>query len=239
MDNNIIGIYRITNKENGKVYIGSSVDIHLRWLQHKSQLKKNKHHSRHLQNAWNKYGEDNFRFDIVELIDDIDLLLSAEQKWINKTKSYDYHYGYNMSIDASRPDIGSACNQMNANIVFRDKIRDICNMQLDKNEKLVYYVLRDFVQHPSNCVMINGEVPKFKELEGLISLTERKIRDCLKSLEVKNLLKLVQSGHRKAIYINPEYYATGKELNITTLALFGLVEIDQEKINGYISPTAK
>jgi len=130
-------------------------------------------------------------------------------------------------------------NNTEFNIVHRNKIKEVSNMQLDKNEKLVYYVLRDFIQHPSNCVMINGEVPRLKDLENLVSLTERKIRDCLKSLEKKNLLKLVQSGHRKAIYINPEYYATGKELNITTLALFGLVEIDQEKVDGYVSPPVK
>jgi hypothetical protein len=120
------------------------------------------------------------------------------------------------------------------NIVHRERIEDVNSMKLDKNEKLVYYVIRDFAQHPSNCVMINNIVPTFKELEPLISLTERTIRDALKSLEDKNLLKLIQSGHRKAIYINPEYYATGKELNIDTLNLFNLLEVDDNKINSYL-----
>lgn len=120
------------------------------------------------------------------------------------------------------------------NIVHRPRLEEVKNMQLNKNEKLVYYILRDFVSHPSNCVMINNEVPVFKELEPLVSLTERTIRDALKTLEEKNLLKLVQTGHRKAIYINPEYYATGKELNITTLELFGLLDLDQEKVESYL-----
>lgn len=120
------------------------------------------------------------------------------------------------------------------NIVHRPRLEEVTNMQLNKNEKLVYYILRDLISHPSNCVMINNQVPVFKELEPLVSLTERTIRDALKTLEEKNLLKLVQTGHRKAIYINPEYYATGKELNITTLELFGLLELDQEKVESYL-----
>lgn len=119
-------------------------------------------------------------------------------------------------------------------IVYRDKIKELNDMKLDKNEKLVYYVLRDFAQYPSNCVVINDSIPTFKELEPLISLTERTIRDSLKTLEIKNIIKLFQSGHRKAIYINPEYYATGKELNIDTLKMFNLLEIDEEKINSYL-----
>ena len=108
------------------------------------------------------------------------------------------------------------------------------NMKMDKNEKLVYYVLRDFVQYPSNCVIINDVVPTFKDLEPITSLTERTIRDAIKALESKNILKLNQSGHRKAIYINPEYYASGKELSVDTLKMFGLLTIDEEKIESYL-----
>ena len=186
-----------------------------------------------MQNSWKKHGKDNFKFEVVELVSDEDLLFSAEQKWINKTKCYDSNYGYNISIEASRPNCGDGTNRLNANFVFRNKITDIVDMKLDKNEKLVYYVLRDFAQHPSNCIMLNNIVPSFKELEPLVSLTERTIRDALKTLEQKNLLKLVQSGHKKAIYINPEYYSTGKELNIDTLDLFNLELYTYEDVENY------
>ena len=48
-----IGIYKIFNKENNNTYIGSSVGINKRFINHKSKLNKNKHHNPHLQNAWN------------------------------------------------------------------------------------------------------------------------------------------------------------------------------------------
>ena len=122
----------------------------------------------------------------------------------------------------------------NFNIVYREKVKELIDMNLSKNEKLVFFIIRDFAIYPYNCVMINDEIPRFTDLEPIVSLTERSIRDSLKSLEEKNVIKLVQSGHRKAIYINPQYYATGKDLSIDTLKMFNLVECDDEKVNSYL-----
>ena len=51
----MIGIYKIENKVNGKVYIGQSVNIKKRWKQHKYELNSNNHVNKHLQASWNKY----------------------------------------------------------------------------------------------------------------------------------------------------------------------------------------
>lgn len=77
------GIYKIENIVDGKKYIGSAVDLNKRKNVHYSSLRNNKHHSIYLQNAFNLYGELNFIFEIVELIDDKDLLLSREQFYID------------------------------------------------------------------------------------------------------------------------------------------------------------
>jgi len=122
----------------------------------------------------------------------------------------------------------------NFNIVYTNRLEEIQNMKLNNNEKLVFYVLRDYIQYPTNCVVIKDEIPSIKELEPLIGLTERSIINVLKALEEKILIKRVQHGHKKAIYINPEYYASGKDLEIETLKLFGLLECDNNKINSYI-----
>ena len=78
-----IGIYKIENKINSKVYIGSSNNIKRRWQKHKSLLKHNKHQNSHLQASWNKYGEDNFIFSIIELCSE-NSLLEREQYFIDK-----------------------------------------------------------------------------------------------------------------------------------------------------------
>ena len=56
------GIYKITNKQNEKFYIGSSTNIEMRWCAHKSCLRRNVHSNQHLQNAWNKYGNEEGEF---------------------------------------------------------------------------------------------------------------------------------------------------------------------------------
>jgi group I intron endonuclease len=99
------GIYKIVNKENGKIYIGSSYDIEGRWWDHKSLLRNNKHHSKHLQRAWNKHEEHMFSFEIIEncKIDELfereqfylDTLLKA-QTYINGSDDYFLKNGYNM-----------------------------------------------------------------------------------------------------------------------------------------------
>ncbi len=61
------GIYIITNKVTGKIYIGESLDIYRRWhKEHIPDLRKNKHYNKNLQEDFDKYGEDNFDFEILE-----------------------------------------------------------------------------------------------------------------------------------------------------------------------------
>lgn len=83
MASSTAGIYTITNKENGKVYIGSAVCFEGRWYSHKWELYRGTHHNIHLQRSWNKYGEDVFKFGILEYLDRLDELYLAEQFWID------------------------------------------------------------------------------------------------------------------------------------------------------------
>lgn len=56
------GIYKITNIQNSKVYIGESEDIPRRWIEHLTELVTNKHYNYKLQEDFNKYGIDNLKF---------------------------------------------------------------------------------------------------------------------------------------------------------------------------------
>lgn len=69
----VSGIYCIENITNHKTYIGSSKNIYQRLLKHFALLRHNKHQNAHLQNAWNKYGENSFRWFILELCDSEEL----------------------------------------------------------------------------------------------------------------------------------------------------------------------
>ena len=77
-------IYKITNQTNNKFYIGSAVDYELRIKRHINDLKKSRHHSSKLQRSYNKYGLDIFKFEIIEVVLDIDNLIITEQKWLDR-----------------------------------------------------------------------------------------------------------------------------------------------------------
>ena len=96
----ISGIYQIKNTKNNKIYVGSSINIKARWSQHRSDLKKMKHHSKHLQRAWYHYGEDAFVFSILEDVEDPNLLIEREQHYLDLYKSYEKEIGYNNSPTA-------------------------------------------------------------------------------------------------------------------------------------------
>ena len=96
----MIGIYIIKCTKNNKVYIGQSVNIKHRFYEHKGLLKNNKHINSHLQNAFNKYGEEFFVFEVLETIDENDYtkekLDALEKQYISKFKSNERDFGYNI-----------------------------------------------------------------------------------------------------------------------------------------------
>jgi group I intron endonuclease len=99
------GIYKIENIKNGKIYIGSSMDIDKRIRRHKNDLIKNKHVNCHLQRDFNKNGIDSYIFECIELCDDSNLKV-LEQKYLDEIFSNEKYYEkyYNIGKDATGGD---------------------------------------------------------------------------------------------------------------------------------------
>lgn len=102
----VSGIYAIVNKVNWKVYVGQACvtkkynGIGERFYDHTRKLRKNKHFNPHLQNAWNKYGIDNFIYIILEENLSDDQLVIREQFWMDVFNSHKKKFGYNISPSA-------------------------------------------------------------------------------------------------------------------------------------------
>jgi group I intron endonuclease len=78
------GVYQIRCKRNGKIYVGSAVNLRARWDNHRRDLRRGSHCNPYMQNAWKLYGEMNFELLVLEYVDAAGLL-EAEQRWIEQT----------------------------------------------------------------------------------------------------------------------------------------------------------
>lgn len=97
-----MGVYQIRNKVNGKIFIGSSKNLHGKSNGYNWLLRDGKHFNAQLQKDYNEYGADNFLFEIVDKLepkddpnykydDDLKVL---EELWLEKLLPYD-EKGYN------------------------------------------------------------------------------------------------------------------------------------------------
>lgn len=94
----MICIYKIQNLNTNEIYIGSAINFAKRKYYHLYDLKNNKHHSIILQNSFNKHGEENFEFSVIEEVYEKENLIKREQYYIDTLKPK-----YNCSKTAGSP----------------------------------------------------------------------------------------------------------------------------------------
>lgn len=95
------GIYRIINSKNDKIYIGSSKELRQRFYTHRSNLRRGTHINRHLQNSFNKYGSENFKFELILYCEECQLNY-YEENLIDCYESYKNEIGYNWTRESIR-----------------------------------------------------------------------------------------------------------------------------------------
>lgn len=132
------GIYIIKNKISNKFYIGSCSSktfLYERLKHHQQDLKLNKHINKHLQNSYNKHGEDNFYYEVLEVCKP-DECVEREQYWIDLLNP---HYNFCKKAGST---LGTVCSEATKSKIslkqkenwrnpeFIEKMRIVC-----KNKK--------------------------------------------------------------------------------------------------------
>lgn len=102
-------IYKIVNTTNQHQYIGSTINFDRRKKRHIRALNTKKHHSRHLQNAWDFYGSDKFEFHLLEIVEDVNELINCETFYVqslnpeyNTMRDIKSHIGVKRSVETRR-----------------------------------------------------------------------------------------------------------------------------------------
>jgi len=96
------GIFQVRNTVNGKILLGSSLNLEGPLNSHKFMLTIGKHRNEALQKDWDEFGGDKFVFETLEVVkvsDDPDFNLEdeltlLEQIWIEKLQPFS-GLGYN------------------------------------------------------------------------------------------------------------------------------------------------
>ena len=118
-------IYKITNKINGKVYIGlTTVPLKERWRNHVVSVGRV---NRPLYNSMKKYGIENFIVEEIDRTDDFEELGKLERKYINEYDSTNPKNGYNLTL-------GGESNQLDGNPRARLTVNDIKDIRVIYSE---------------------------------------------------------------------------------------------------------
>ena len=210
-------VYKILNKVNSRSYIGSSVYFPQRKATHLSKLRKNIHPNNHLQNSFNKYGEDNFEFVILETCLK-ENLIEREQYYIDNNFPE-----YNKRLIAE------------SNLGRTYKMKDEHKYKIGKSKR----ILKDedilIIKHLIKCGKLLKDLSKIYKINptalsrAVNGRTYKELTVNSKPLINNNKLNLEQI---KEIYIrsnNKEnQYLLAKEFNVTQSAIS---RIKNKKIN--------
>lgn len=200
------GIYKITNKVNGKFYIGSSRNIDKRLREHKRELRLNIHINPHLQSAWNKYGSENFTFEIILLIENEEektnkKLRDIETDYILKTKCSEDEYGYNI-IKGGRGSLNIPCSEKTKHKISeanKGKIAWNKNTPMEEEQKILLKQIKtELYGKAIDVYSLNGEfietIPSIREASRLYKCGRNTIQTCLNGTTLPKKWIFVKHG---------------------------------------------
>ncbi|NFF77676.1 hypothetical protein FCV38_11955 [Clostridium sporogenes] len=198
-----MGIYKIEQLSTNKLYIGSSKNIESRWQEHIRVLKNNKHHSWKLQRAWNRSKkESNFKFEIIEEVENKKDLFSCEQYWLDFYKSYNDN-NFNVLTEAGATPKGidfkklEKKDQLYIKKQEFDSVRkELLNITKEYNICCEYILKSNF---DLNCFRLNREI---KQIKFTINIIKILIESNIKPYKIESELSTWQNTTKYYTSIN-------------------------------------
>ena len=154
------GIYSITCKRNGKVYIGRSNNISSRWKNHRKGLKNGYHVNKALLKDYKEYGEDSFIFKVEKE--------TSKHTDTMRQEGLIYH-----TLKEEGTELYNETNIIDYRVISREDSLQLGTAVLSKYEKLMKE--RELESHEWNIEAIAEEIDSSKT-EVLIA-----VRECIYS----------------------------------------------------------
>lgn len=197
-----MGIYKITNKVNGKMYVGQSVNIEKRWYQHKNSCEKGLDTA--LYRAMREYGVENFEFEVIEECLEEELN-EKEIYYIGRYNTYcgtKDSNGYNMTIG------GEGLKSWSITDEVRDKMREakrvllhgsneIWSEEVSMNNEIIRNIIKEYDMQTAMLYMIllshrNPKTdicfPTMEELAIEVGMSRTTIKTMIKKLKNSNYI---------------------------------------------------
>ena len=173
------GIYKIENIRDGKIYVGSSVNLESREYKHFWMLKRGSHDNNHLQNSFNKFGIDSFKFNVIEECEE-SLLVNKENHYIDYFKSNNQSFGYNMAIvnDFRRNCFNDEVKKKlsSHNLIKNGNFKKYSLINIETSEEHIFETLVDGATY-----LINNGFAKGKPRNVRMSIS-----NCLRGIRLNN-----------------------------------------------------
>lgn len=145
------GIYSIVNLINGKTYIGQTKDIYQRLINHRAQLRLNRHENSHLQRSFNKHGENSFKFDVL-IYCDLVKLTELEKYYINQYKEvYNIREATDNIIHPKRRPITEE-TRLKLSLAKKGESPSNLNwLQQSNRRKIAFYIHNELIEIFDSC----------------------------------------------------------------------------------------
>lgn len=199
-------VYKCTNLINGKIYIGKTNNFEFRRKQHLRNIKK---YCTYFYNAINKYGKNNFYWDILNNVETDKEAFELEKFWIKYFKSNDSKFGYNMTNG------GEGISGFKHNSKTKNKIKEKRKNQIIKHSeetkrkisesnkgKTISKKCREKISKTKKGTKIIGE--SLERIQEANKIASQKRIILLKNDELINLIKDYQNGF-SIYYLTKKY----------------------------------